>query len=242
VWTVLALLGVVIQGQFFAYHWHPAQPALALLAGLGIQRLLLWRRTTVASRTEAGHVLTASLMSLAALLVVGAAIGPALHVYRLARRSVGLTSPSVFDRIEFGAYGDHGGEFPAVVAYLQSHSAPNETVLAWGSNAGINYLSRRASPSPFGYVQPLVDPPDTDLRRRYRDEFMRDIANAPPRYVVSLSEHLCERAPTPEERKLMGSAEGTMKCLSDLPAVRDFVLSRYTLERAIGPLDIRRRR
>jgi hypothetical protein len=42
-WTVLAVLGVAIQGQFFAYHWHPAQPPLALLAGLGLHRVLAWR-------------------------------------------------------------------------------------------------------------------------------------------------------------------------------------------------------
>jgi hypothetical protein len=33
-----------------------------------------------------------------------------------------------------------------------------------------------------------------------------------------------------------------MRCLSDVPALRDFVLSRYTLVDTLGPLDIRRRR
>jgi hypothetical protein len=147
-----------------------------------------------------------------------------------------------YDATEFGPYGHHGGTLPEVVAYLQSHSTPDDMVLSWGSNAGINFLSHRASPSPFGYAQPLVDPPNSDLRRIYRDEFMRRVETAPPRYVVSLSERVCERAPTPDERKLLGPTEGIMRCLADIPPLHDYVLSRYTLEHAIGPLEIRRRR
>ena len=241
-WAALALLGVVIQGQFFAYHWHPLQPPLALLAGLGIHRFLLWRRTTLASGSETGRISSASATSLAVLLVIGAAIGPAVHVYRFARRASGLIAAAEYDRIEFGPYGHRGGVFPEVASYLRSHSTSGETVLAWGSNAGINYLSHRASPSPFGYAQPLVDPPDSDLRRRYRDEFMRRLQSAPPRYVVSLSEALCARRPSPDERKLMGPAEGIMKCLSDIPALHAYVLSRYALEHVSGPLEVRRRR
>ena len=241
-WAAVAVLGVVIQGQFFDYHWHPVQPPLALLAGLGIHQLLLWRRTTAPNRTETSQVLTASMSSLAVLLVIGAALSPVVHVYRLGRRLTGLTEVVAYDRTEFGPYGHHGGVFPELVTYLETHSKPDETVVVWGSNAGVNYLSHRASPSPFGYAQPLVDPPSSDLRRRYRDEFIRRLESAPPRYVVALSDRLCERKPTPDERKLMGPAEGVMKCLSDVPAVRDFVLSRYTLADTIGPLDIRRRR
>jgi hypothetical protein len=241
-WAAVAVLGVVIQGQFFDYHWHPVQPPLALLAGLGIHQLLIWRRTTASNRTDTWRVLTASMSSLAVLVVVGAALSPAVHVYRLGRRLTGLTEVVGYDRTEFGPYGHHGGVFPELVTYLETHSTPDETVVIWGSNAGVNYLSHRASPSPFGYVQPLVDPPNSDLRRWYRDEFIRRLESAPPRYVVALSERLCERAPTPDERKLMGPAEGIMKCLSDVPAVRDFVLSRYTLAHTIGPLDVRRRR
>jgi hypothetical protein len=241
-WAAVAILGVMIQGQFFDYHWHPLHPPLALLAGLGIHQLLVWRRAAAPNRNEAWRALTAGMSSLAVLLVVGAALSPAVHVYRLGRRLTGLTEVVGYDRTEFGPYGHHGGVFPELVTYLETHSTPDETVVVWGSNAGVNYLSHRASPSPFGYVQPLVDPPNSDLRRRYRDEFIRRLESAPPRYVVALSERVCERAPTPDERKLMGPAEGIMRCLSDIPAVRDFVLSRYTLADTLGPLDIRRRR
>ena len=241
IWTVLAVLGVAIQGQFFAYHWHPAQPPLALLAGLGLQRVLAWRRS-IGSRSEAGQVLAASILALAIVLMVGATVGPAVHGYRLLRRVTGLTDPVGYDRIEFGPYGHHGGEVTELVAYLRSKSTPEETVLVWGSDAGINYLSGRASPSPFGYVQPLVDPPDSDLRRRYRAEFMHRLESTKPRYVVSLNERVCERAPTTDERKLLGPTEGIMRCLGEVPAVRDYVLSRYTVEHVIGPIEIRRRR
>jgi hypothetical protein len=88
----------------------------------------------------------------------------------------------------------------------------------------------------------LVDPPDSELRRRYRAEFIRDLTRTPPAYVVSLNEPTCATNPTPEERKLKGRAEGLMRCLGDLPELRRYVLDHYDFERSVGPLELRRRR
>lgn len=243
-WLAIALFGVVMQGHFYAYHWHPLYPPLAMLAGIGLHRLLRSLRMSAGPAAGASPAPVATVVSLAgaAVMLLGAALEPALHVYRLARYATGLSDAAAYDRIEFGAFGHHGGVFAELVGYLRSNSAPGDQVLVWGSGAGINYLSGRASPSPFGFVQPLVDPPDSDLRRRYRDRFLHRVTSAAPRYVVSLNEKVCERDPTPEERSLMGRVEGIMRCLRDVPALHDYVLDRYTVARVIGPLEVRQRR
>ena len=247
-WPVMAALGVVAQGQFFPYHWHPLYPPLAMLAGVAIGRVLTdaadgWRHADEApARAEPIAAGTAVALAVAGIAVAGAFLEPSLHVYRSARFALGVTDGRELDRVEFGPFGHHAGAFPAVVAHLRSNSAPADRALVWGSAAGVNYLSGRASPSPFGFAQPLVDPPDSELRRRYRAEFIRDLTRTPPTYVVSLNELTCATNPTPEERKLMGRAEGLMRCLGDLPELRRYVLDHYDLERAIGPLELRRRR
>jgi hypothetical protein len=91
-------------------------------------------------------------------------------------------------------------------------------------------------------VQPLVDPPDTKLRRRYREQFLSRLTSAPPRYVVALNATACARSPSPSERQLLGRAEGLIRCLDDLPAVNAFVKERFVMENMIGPLEVWRRR
>jgi len=102
----------------------------------------------------------------------------------------------------------------------------------------VNYLSDRPAVGPFGFIQPLVDPPETELRRQYRDRFMAHLTSAPPRYIVALNAAACSRSPSPDERKLMGRAEGLMRCLSDLPPLSAYVSARFVKDRVVGPLEV----
>ena len=248
-WMLLASVGVLIQGQFYAYHWHPAFPALALLAGIGLDAL--WKGVTewipsppAAARAELTtphtvrdtritHVVS---VALSVVVLAGALTAPALHVYRLAKAAAGGDFSS-YERVEFGPFG-RGGVFPELVSYLRARTGPNDPVLVWGSTAGVNYLTDRPAVGPFGFVQPLVDPPDTELRRRYREQFLSRLTSAPPRYVVALNAAACARSPSPSERQLLGRAEGLIRCLNDLPSVDAFVKERFVMERTIGPLEV----
>ena len=252
-WLALALVGVVMQGNFFSYHWHPAYPPLALLAGLGVAALcgdaepadgrsggrLDGIAATAPSLPSLG--MTVSLAA-AVVLLVGSLINPLLHVYRATKVVVGLSDIAAYDRVEFGPFGHHGGVFAELVDDLRLRSRPGEPVLVWGSGAGINFLTDRPAILPFGFMQPLVDPPDTEVRRRYRERFMRQLTSAPPRYVVALNETACARAPSVGERKLMGAAEGMVLCLGSFDQLRDFVLSRYSVVRTFGSLELYQRR
>lgn len=249
-WTLVAACGVLIQGQFYPYHWHPIYPPLALLAGIGLDALWNWltERSAASSRVESAtptefHRTIASVVgvALSAVVLFGAMTAPALHVYRYAR-AASLGDVSSYDEVEFGPFGRHGGVFPELVDYVRARTAPGDPVLVWGSAAGVNYLSDRPAVGPFGFVQPLVDPPDTELRRAYRAQFISHLTSAPPRYVVALNATACARSPSPSERQLLGRAEGLIRCLDDLPALSAIVKQRFVMERRIGPLEVWRAR
>ena len=249
-WVLLAALGVVAQGQFYAYHWHPIYPPLALLAGIGLDAL--WRWSAVATSSESHGPRDAQLapretsvagiagVALSAVVLLGAITAPALHLYRYAKSAAG-GDLGEYERIEFGPFG-RGGVFPELIDYVRARTRPDDPVLVWGSTAGINYLADRPAVSPFGFVQPLVEPPDTELRRRYREQFIARLTSAPPRYVVALNSAACARAPSASERQLLGRAEGLMRCLDDLPTLKAFVTKRFLMEHTIGPLEIWRAR
>ena len=255
-WLALSLVGVLIQGNFFPYHWHPAYPPLALLAGLGIASLcsnlgdLHWPVTSrpLDPNASAGIPLQtpplSAAVSLAAaiVLLVGALINPLLHVYRGAKVIAGLSDMSTYDRVQFGPFGHHGGVFAQLVDDLRVRSGPSDAVLVWGSGAGINYLTNRPAVLPFGFMQPLVDPIDNELRRRYRQRFVQQLTSAPPRYVVALNERACARTPSLGERKLMGTAEGMVLCLGDFGPLRALVLARYSAIKTFGSLELHERR
>jgi hypothetical protein len=250
-WILAAVCGVLIQGQFYPYHWHPVYPPLALLAGIGLDAL--WTSLTEVAPAESppqdaaqpapGKLRIANIVAaaLATVVLLGAITAPLVHLYRFARGAV-AGDFSNYERIEFGPFAHRGGVFPELVDYLRARTAPTDAVLLWGSAAGVNYLSDRPAVSPFGFIQPLVDPPDTELRRRYRDRFMSRLTSAPPRYVIALNAAACSRSPSPSERQLMGRAEGLMRCLDDLPSLSVFVREKFVMERTVGPLEVWRAR
>ena len=249
-WMLAAALGVLVQGHFYEYHWLPIYPPLALLAGIGGDALWMWltddgrvwSSSTTSERVPRDLAVVASIaVTLAAVVLLGAGTGPFLHLYRLSGAVV-TGDFDDYERIEFGPFAHHGGVFPELVDYLHARTGPTDEVLLWGSAAGVNYLSDRPAVGPFGFIQPLVDPPDTELRRQYRARFMARLTSVPPRYVVTLNAAACSRSPSPDERKLMGQAEGLMRCLDDLPPLRAFVSARFVKERVFGPLEVWRLR
>jgi hypothetical protein len=250
-WALVAACGVMIQGQFYPYHWHPIVPPLALLGGIGLDALWKWMGEVVASRgrvepaASAVHrgtaIATVIGVALSTIVLIGATTEPFLHLYRYARAAA-RSDMSGYDRIEFGPFGHHGGVFPELVDYVRARTSREDPVLVWGSAAGVNYLSDRRAIGPFGFVQPLVDPPDTELRRRYRELFISRLTSTPPRYVVALNATACARSPSPSERQLLGRTEGLIRCLADLPALDELVKQRYVMERTVGPLEVWRAR
>jgi 4-amino-4-deoxy-L-arabinose transferase-like glycosyltransferase len=73
-------------------------------------------------------------------------------------------------------------ESPAVADYLRARTAPDERIAVVGSEPQIYFYAQRRSASGYIYMYALTEP--LPLAQRMRDEFVREMEAAKPRYVV----------------------------------------------------------
>jgi hypothetical protein len=73
-------------------------------------------------------------------------------------------------------------ESSVVAAYIAAHSATTDTVAVVGSEPQIFFLAHRRSATGYIYIYPLTE--DQPLADRMRDEFIREIEAARPRFAV----------------------------------------------------------
>lgn len=73
-------------------------------------------------------------------------------------------------------------ESPAIANYLDTHTAPTDTVAMLGSEPQIFFLAHRHSASGYIYMYPLTEP--QPLAQTMGDEFIQEIESARPKYVV----------------------------------------------------------
>jgi hypothetical protein len=223
-----SLAGVVAQGSFAGYHYLPGLGIGAVL--LGSAFALLVERPLAAlgrpPRTAAG---LASVLVVAALPVY---VEPA-RVARVVRGDfLGRPAPG---ELRVGTVFDLG-EDVALADHLRAHTEAHERIQVWGHESLVYYLARRDAASRFQTSNPLVtrrsDGELTPMQRRWRAEFLRDLAQDPPRYVVITRDDHWWWAP--EQR----SSE---QLLDDFPEWKRFVEERYALERRIGRFLVLRR-
>lgn len=74
--------------------------------------------------------------------------------------------------------------FREVVKYVRDHSEPNDTVLVWGLESGINYLTDRSSPSRYSYVDPAYY--ESPLRDEARAIILEDVTSNPPLFILDM--------------------------------------------------------
>jgi hypothetical protein len=78
-----------------------------------------------------------------------------------------------------------GGKLPEQVdpvsMYVREHTAPDEQVLVWGAQAGINFLSEREAPTPY-FLYPLFIPSPVTVPMA--DQFLADLKKNPPVLIV----------------------------------------------------------
>jgi len=226
-WVVSAIAGVMAQGNFFAYHWHPLYPAFAMLAGIGIASLF-----SMAHEAQTRSAMVPA-MAFAGVMFFAAALRPAVHVYRSAEFAVGLISRERFEAIEFGPYG-LTGPFAQLSRYFRTHTTPKQSVLVWGLAPGVYYGSGRQAPSRFGYVTPLIGEHEDDFLRRYQRDFLAHMSASPPAYVATLAPSVCANARRLDERKSYGPAAEMMLCMDEFPALARMLSQRYVADSSIG--------
>jgi hypothetical protein len=106
--------------------------------------------------------------------------------------------------------------------YLTEHSAAGDKVVIWGWNSSILFMSRRQSPTRFGWSMPLMLGAGTEARARYRREFLCDISRNPPRWIVK----------APQSEMLLGGRF----TIDDFPEFAALLNSHYSARTTISDL------
>jgi 4-amino-4-deoxy-L-arabinose transferase-like glycosyltransferase len=176
-WLALMLVQVHAQGKYFLYHWLPALPPFALLAGVGLAGIGLALRTHV-KNTKVASALAAA--GLAFLFVLGS-IGYRSHFSKELALLAGQLPPAAYaenftDRQDYSLPADQ-----QVAAYLREHTLPEDAIFIWGFEPVIYFLADRPSASRFYSHQPLVtswSPPE------WRRELIEDLTRKRPSYLL----------------------------------------------------------
>ena len=232
-WAAAAVVGVMAQGNFFAYHWHPLYPSFAVLAGVGIASLFAM------ARESRSRVAALPALAFAAVTFFAASLLPAAHVYRFALLGVGRISREQFDTAEFGPYG-LTGPFAHLARYFRTHTTPQQSVLVWGLAPGVYYDAGRSAASRFGYVTPLVGEREDAFLRRYQRDFLHRVSARPPAYVATLAPSVCANARRLNERKSYGPVSEMMLCAEEFPAFARLLREQYVGDSSIGVIAVYR--
>jgi 4-amino-4-deoxy-L-arabinose transferase-like glycosyltransferase len=229
-WAVLALLGVLVQNKFYPYHWLPLYGSLALATGGGLSHLLRGSRAASNLRehkdlTLAPYPWFAKLSTtVLALVFILAMVAPTHSLLRWTLRVNGYESWNSYYE-GFGTYDQGDFSFKAdqeVARYVAAHTTAEDSVLVWGFEVLVNYLSGRRSPTRFGYNYPLSRGHENTVEQAYRTEFMQALRVDPPRYILVLDQ---------DKNNLMPKT--SRQFLNDFPEFKSFLNKHYQLETTI---------
>jgi hypothetical protein len=245
-WIAAAFVNVAVQGKYWPYHWLPAYPPLAVLAGLGVGAAYAASARRGAGRAgvelrdspvEAHHgpaILRRLLAGSVCAAAIGAGAQPLLDVYRWGKLLAGAEAPAAYRAREYViSEGYPRDSLAAIGRYVRARTAASEGVLFWGLAPGVNYLIERRPPGRFALELPLVRGEGTAVRAAYRREFMALMTGpAAPKYVVTLDARAC-----PQPTTAVGAA-----CPALYPDFAALLERDYPVERVIGGFEVRRRR
>jgi hypothetical protein len=228
----VSVLFVVIQNKFYSYHWHPLQLSVVIWLAFGFSGLLGFVRG-LKGRLGATWVEVVRVGLLVTILALAWFEGPPLNVTGWSAHVTGTLSMDEYYR-PFKSYYNQSFRFRSnlsAVEHIAAHSTPDESVLVWGFEPMINYLSGRRSPTRFGYNYPVIASRGTPFEESYRSQFMHELAEDPPRYVV---------VAVGDQNSLMPRSSRD-ELLAFEPLSR-LLRTRYELERTIRGFELWRRR
>jgi hypothetical protein len=220
IWLVLALLTVFIQGKYWLYHWIPATIALSVTTGIAVDYLV--------GKFEGYSLLTERAASLLILMAVMATPGlrALFHSYPWPMHAVALESDERFWSRFHTPDGDwQYRDIVELSTYVADHSQESDRVLVWGWDPLINVLSRRSSPTRFGYSYPLTV--TSPKQEGYRAIFLGEIERMPPKFIV-----------IDDSQKWSLADKPGLELLREFPEFSRIVASRYTMIGDIGTFQL----
>jgi len=212
-----ALASVCWQGKFFEYHWVPALAPASILSAWALSSL--WEEARAGGRGgtwDARGVFSA--LALIGLLLLG--IYDRFPVYR---RLAGYLQGSI-TREEYDRQFDIGRDYSHVAAtqaaaYLRDRTSPGDTVLIWGAEPLLHFLSQRRSPTRFIFPYMLFDAHDPVHAQAQRALFLEELQQSPPAYVVLVDNDAHPLSPG-----------GSLALLQRFPGLQSWLDQGYKLE------------
>jgi hypothetical protein len=227
-WTMGALLMIFGQGKFFGYHYLLIVAPFSVLTGYGIKVLLkslpTWKESIISARKNIVQIF------MWVLLVTNLVVF-AVNSYEYYR----WNSLYLFGKISKDEYYEVFDEFPlhlysfsadyTVAKYLQTKTKPGDTVrtINGGGDTIIHYLSGLRSPTRFTSTWYLFSKGlyDYSLTDQLRDEFIKEIKEEKPKYILLIYYNL------KEFRKEFNGGN-----FSDIARMLDYIQKNYRLEKS----------
>ncbi len=220
------IVGVVMQGKFFPYHYGALGPIVSLLAALGLFEG--WRRL---ERFRAPG------LAVFLLAVVVAAVLPWANRHyeesfatrcgrRLRLMSSGLRDVGLADELA-SAFDVYAAPNRAVAAWVSAHVAPRRPLLVWGFEPVVYDLTNRDAASRYLYNLPQRS---AWSMVEAQARMMRDLCRTPPAAIVV--EH-DDRMPW-----VTGTAEDSAEALAQFPALSGWLASDYRLAQKVSGFDV----
>jgi len=223
-WLIGAYAEVLLQGRFFGYHYWPIVAPLALAIG--------WVMANGAplKNRMAGHALRLGLVGCVLVAVLQLDWRDVGQRWRV--RSGSLPRAALLQSLAPPGSGFDLNpiETEGVAAWLSKNTRPTDAVLVWGFEPGVNFLSRRRSPTRFLYDWYLTSGSiQPERQARYWSVFWQEVTAMPPACVVVVHDDS-----NPVER--MDSAAQ----LAANPRLAAWLAANYTSEVRIGDFEIYR--
>ncbi len=226
--AVGGLWSVIWQGKYaFAYHWTPLAGTLTILAGLAPAKLIHWardsQRTTAKRRLAYGAVV---------LLIATVPTSTSYYLWLCGQACLVAVGQKEIEELQetFPVGTDSFAVQTEVADYIRQRTDADDTVLVWGMDVVLNFLSDRRSPSRFALNRTLTH---TEFRHvhGWREEFLACVRAKPPAYVVVADDKETQR-PWYE----MEASED----LDGFSSLQQIIENDYSLEKRIGQFDLYR--
>lgn len=114
---------------------------------------------------------------------------------------------------------------PPIAEYISQHTTPEEKVLVWGGQAGINFMSERDSITAYVFYPMLANSP---LGRQFQEKFYTELSLHPPKLIIDAYFHAPHHVASIDKETYR-----TQKLLyymaDNLEDVRSFIQQNYLL-------------
>ena len=194
-WALTAFAEVIVQGRLWPYHFYVVMAPLAVLWGIGISALGGAMFAAAPPRLPTGTRVTPANPWLRALAALAIGVGlagfrgldwhEAHYRYRYAVGEVTESNFLAHFRPRSNVNDVDPTETLQAATWAQENLGPEETLLMWGFEPAVNFLSERRSPTRFIANYYLTSETLTPaMRTRAWQQFWEDLSHEPPDWIA----------------------------------------------------------